>query len=253
MSVPFGKALADVLVPNTVTKSLHTEKYFDRDLKGFTIGESRHYSAMDNQARTIRSFDRPVILIDDLLHKGYRMSIIDPILKKHNVNVKEIVVGVMTGNARDAMTVSHRKAECAYFLPTLKMWLNERDCYPFVGGDSIAGTGIDSRNASVNLIMPYTTPEFIADGDVDQIYRYSMTCLENARNIWRTLEREYQSAFERKLTLKRIGEVVTYPRVPDIGEGIEFDESLAPSVFIENAIERLVRLKWGHTKWPKRI
>lgn len=253
MSVPFGKALADVLVPNTVTKSLHTEKYFDRDLKGFTIGESRHYSAMDNQARTIRSFDRPVILIDDLLHKGYRMSIIDPILKKHNVNVKEIVVGVMTGNARDAMTVSNRKAECAYFLPTLKMWLNERDCYPFVGGDSIAGTGIDSRNASVNLIMPYTTPEFIADGDVDQIYRYSMTCLENARNIWRTLEREYQSAFERKLTLKRIGEVVTYPRVPDIGEGIEFDESLAPSVFIENAIERLVRLKWGHTKWPKRI
>ena len=27
--------------------------------------------------------------------------------------------------------------------------------------------------------------------------------------------------------------------------GIEFDESLAPSLFIENAIERLVRLKWG--------
>ena len=254
MSVPFGKALADVLVPNTVTKSLHTEKYFNRDLKGFTIGESRHYSAMDNQARTIRSFNRPVILIDDLLHKGYRMSIIDPILKKHKVDVKEIVVGVMTGNARDSMTVRNRKAECAYFLPTLKLWLNERDCYPFVGGDSIMRPGDGSdKNGSVNLIMPYTTPEFIADGDVDQIYRYSMMCLENARSIWAALESEYQSAFERKLTLKRIGEVITYPRIPDIGTGVELDENLAPTHFIDNAIERLIRLKWGHTKWPERI
>lgn len=255
MSVPFGKALADVLVPNTVTKSLHTEKYFDRDLKGFTIGESRHYSALDNQARTIRSFDRPVILIDDLLHKGYRMSIIDPILKKHKVDVKEIVVGVMTGNARDSMTVRNRKAECAYFLPTLKLWLNERDCYPFVGGDSIARNGEagDTVNAAVNLIMPYTTPEFIAGGNVDEIYRYSMVCLENARSIWSALESEYQSAFERKLTLKRIGEVITYPRIPDIGTGVELDENLAPTQFIDNAIERLVRLKWGHTKWPERI
>lgn len=255
MSVPFGKALADVLVPNTVTKSLHTEKYFDRDLKGFTIGESRHYSTLDNQARTIRSFDRPVILIDDLLHKGYRMSIIDPILKKNKVDVKEIVVGVMTGNAKDSMTARHRKAECAYFIPTLKIWLNERDCYPFVGGDSIktSGSGNDTKNASVNLIMPYTTPAFISGGDSDEIYRYSMTCLENARNIWQTLEKEYQAAFERKLTLKRIGEVITYPRIPDIGTGVEFDENLAPSVFIDNAIERLVRMKWGHAKWPKKL
>jgi len=247
MSVPFGKALADVLVPNTVTKSLHTEKYFNRDLKGFTISESRHYSALDNQIKTIRSFNRPVILIDDLLHKGYRMSIIDPIFRKNKVEVKEVVVGVMTGNARDMMTVTDRKVESAYFLPTLKLWLNERDCYPFVGGDSIESAGFDSdtKRASVNLIMPYTTPEFIAQGDVDAIYRYSMTCLENAKNIWNTLEKEYQTIFERKLTLKRIGEVITYPRIPDIGHGIEFDESLAPSLFIENAIERLVRLKWG--------
>ena len=28
MSVPFGKALSDVVVPNTVTKALRTEKYF---------------------------------------------------------------------------------------------------------------------------------------------------------------------------------------------------------------------------------
>mgnify|MGYP006992966971 CR=1 FL=1 len=37
MSVPFGKALSDVLVPNTVTKALHIEKYFNRAVKGFTL------------------------------------------------------------------------------------------------------------------------------------------------------------------------------------------------------------------------
>ena len=247
MSVPFGKALADVLVPNTVTKSLHTEKYFNRDLNGFTIAESRHYSALDNQIKTIRSFNRPVILIDDLLHKGYRMSIIDPIFRKNKVDVKEIVVGVMTGNARDMMTMRNRKVESAYFLPTLKVWLNERDCYPFIGGDSIKNTGADAeiKRASVNLIMPYTTPEFIAHGDIEAIERYSRVCLENARNIWKTLEKEYQTTFERKLTLKRIGEVITYPRIPELGVGVELDENLAPSQFIENAIERLTRLKWG--------
>ena len=45
MTVPFGKALSDVLVPNTVTKSLHIEKYFNRAVKGFTIAETHHYSA----------------------------------------------------------------------------------------------------------------------------------------------------------------------------------------------------------------
>ena len=103
MSVPFGKALADVVVPNTVTKALHTEKYFDSDLNDFTIAESRYYSALENQVRTIKSFDRPVILIDDLLHKGYRMNILDPLMRENEIDMKEMIVGVMTGNARDFM------------------------------------------------------------------------------------------------------------------------------------------------------
>lgn len=88
-----------MLVPNTVTKALHTEKYFTDLLDSFTISESKHYSALDNQTKTIKSFGRPIILIDDLLHKGYRMNIIDPILRENQVDVKEIIVGVLTGNA----------------------------------------------------------------------------------------------------------------------------------------------------------
>ena len=54
------------------------------------------------------------------------MNILDPILKQNDVEVKEIIVGVLTGNARDLMTVRNRSVESAYFLPTLKVWLNER-------------------------------------------------------------------------------------------------------------------------------
>lgn len=241
MSVPFGKALADVVVPNTVTKALHTEKYFTDLLDSFTIAESKHYSALDNQAKTIKSFGRPIILIDDLLHKGYRMNIIDPILRDNQVEVKEIIVGVLTGNARDLMAVKNRSVESAYFLPTLRLWLNERDCYPFIGGDSID----NDAESAVNLILPYTTPSFMRSAGEEAIFNYSMTCLENARDILQVLEREYQSTFERKLTLKRLGEVISSPRRPDIGEGVCYDENLAPSVYVENDIQRLLRLRLG--------
>ena len=77
MAVPFGKLLEGSAVPNTVTKSMHTEKYFYRDVSDFTIEEKSYYSTLENQVRTIKSFNRPVILVDDLLHKGYRMNEID--------------------------------------------------------------------------------------------------------------------------------------------------------------------------------
>ena len=238
MSVPFGKALADVVVPNTVTKALHTEKYFDSDLNHFNISEMKHYAALDNQAKTIKSFNRPIILIDDLLHKGYRMNILDPILKQNQVEVKELIVGVMTGNGRDLMAVRNRKAESAYFLPTLQIWINERDSYPFIGGDSME----KNEDSSINLILPYTMPTFIKAG-TEAAFDYSMTCLENARDILKVLEQEYQATFERKLTLKRLGEVITYPRRPDIGKGISYDENLAPSAYVENDIEKLIRMR----------
>jgi len=45
------------------------------------------------------------------------------------------------------------------------------------------------------------------------------------------------------LTLKRLGEVISSPRIPDNGLGVEYDETLAPSVYVENAIAQLIRLK----------
>ncbi len=248
MSVPFGKALSDVLVPNTVTKSLNIGKYFDRFVNSFTIAESHHYSPVENQVKTIKSFDRPVILIDDLLHKGHRMRMLTPYLQENQVEIKKVLVGVMTGQAMDMMAEKNIQAECAYFVPTLSVWLNERDCYPYIGGDSIDNahnySGYDS-NPAINLVLPYVKPEFIGNGDIRAQYLYSMTCLQNAALIMRTLQDVYQDTYEKRLTLKRLGEVIAYPRIPDIDVGVKFDENMDPTRFIENDIERLARLRWG--------
>lgn len=248
MSVPFGKALSDVLVPNTVTKGLHIDKYFNRTVKGFTIAECQHYSSVDNQVKTIKSFNRPVILIDDLLHKGHRMRMLTPYLEQNDVEIKEVLVGVMTGQAMDMMEEKNIRAESAYFLPSLEVWLNERDCYPFIGGDSLdnaynySGYG---RNPSINLVLPYVKPAFIGKGKSEADYLYSLTCLQNAASIMETLQDVYQETFEKRLTLKRLGEVITYPRIPDIDVGVKFDENMDPTRFIKNDIERLIRLRWG--------
>ena len=140
------------------------------------------------------------------------------------------------------------KTESAYFLPTLEVWLNEKDCYPFIGGDSIEtpGSGMKYRSgSSANLILPYIKPGFIAGGGEEAVYSYSLTCLENARHIMGVIEAEYQKIFERKLTLERIGEAITIPRIPEIDIGVSFDANLEPTIFIDNDIERLTRLKWG--------
>ena len=60
-----------------------------------------------------------------------------PVLEKHGVEIKRVIVGLLTGNARDRMSMAGIDTQSAYFLPSISMWLNERDCYPFIGGDSI--------------------------------------------------------------------------------------------------------------------
>lgn len=247
MAVPFGKVLAGVAVPNTVTKTLHTEKYFSRDVSDFTVEESSFYSTLENQIRTIKSFNRPVILVDDLLHKGYRMNAIDPILKANRVEVVDTVAGVQTGRGRDLMTIKERTADSAYFLPNLKCWIDESAMYPYIGGDCMKDKGISVESQgiipSLNLLLPYTVPSFLGNIPGSRIYEYSMTCLKNAEDILKTLEEEYQREFEQKLTLKRLGEVIAEPRNPDVGDHIKLDENMAASVYVQMDAERLERMR----------
>jgi hypothetical protein len=247
MVVPFGKVLESVAVPNTVTKALHTEKYFTKDLSSFTIAEKSFYSTIENQVRTIKSFNRPVILVDDLLNKGYRMKEIDPILKENQVDVMDTVVGVQTGRGRDLMTIKERRVDSAYFVPNLKCWIDETAMYSYIGGDHMKDKDVSVKSQgmipSLNLVLPYAVPTFLGCISGMDSYEYSMTCLENARDILKTIEEEYQNEFEQKLTLGRLGEVITDPKRPDISKHTTSDENMAPSLCVEMDIEKLVRMR----------
>lgn len=245
MCVPFGKILRGMAVPNTVTKTIHTEKKFEPNVKGFSIEEYPYYSPIPNQVKTIKSFNRPVILVDDLLHKGYRMRELDPVLKENQVEVSKLVVGLLSGRGKDLMTIQGRKVDSAYFIPNLKTWFVESSLYPFIGGDGVKRDyeTDSSLQTSINLILPYAAPTFLSDASREAVYQFSMVCLENARKILLALEEEYQNTFERKLTLQRLSEAVISPRVPDLGSYMNYDMNLAPSGYLLNGIERLIRLE----------
>ena len=245
MCVPFGNILKGMVVPNTVTKSLHTEKVYSPDAKSFKISEYPFYSPIEIQAKTIKSFEKPVILVDDLMHKGYRIKEIDPIIKRYNVEVKKIIVGIMSGRGKELMEIQGRDYDCAYFIPNLRLWFNENLMYPFLGGD---GMWLNSENMinlipSINLILPYYSPMFIKGTTNEAIYNLSMVSLENSKSILQALEAEYQELYEKNLTVKRLGEVLISPRLPYLGENIYYDLNKEASGYMDATIEMLIKLE----------
>ncbi|WP_352418916.1 cytidyltransferase [Proteiniborus sp.] len=245
MCVPFGSILKGSIVPNTVTKSIHTEKRFTPDLKSSTIGPSQYYMSLKNQIKLLRSFNRPTILVDDLLNKSYRMKAISPLLKEEGIDVEKVIVGVLSGRGKELMDIQGTQVDSAYFIPNLRVWFNENLLYPFIGGDTVWTGEYPKRYMvpSINLLMPYMFPTFIKNTSGDAIINLSETCILNSIDILRAIEREYQLVNERNFTLKHLGEVFTYPRCPELGKNIEYDLNLKPSEYLKNDIERLNRIR----------
>jgi len=243
--VPFGALLNGCIIPNTVTKSLHTEKLFSPNVKNYRIGAYPYYMSLENQVKMLRSFGRPAILVDDLLHKGYRIKVLDPLLKKEDIDVKKIVVGILSGRGKELMDLQGREVDCAYFIPKLRNWFNESFMYPFVDGDTVWRGIYPQRNLvpSVNLILPYTSPTFIKGTSKEAIYDLSRVCIENSIDIFLALEEEYQRINERKLTLAHLGEVFLSPKYPDHGDNMNYDLNLNPSHYLKNDLNHLKRLE----------
>ena len=195
MCVPFGKILKGMAVPNTVTKTLHTEKMFSPTLDSFTIEEYPMYAGIEDQIRTIKSFGRPVILVDDLLHKGYRIKALDPIFKENGLEIRKMITGLLSGHGRDLMTIQGRDVESAYFIPNLKTWFVESTLCPFIGGDGVRSEEKTEAGLipSINLILPFAAPGFLHDSSREAVFELSRVSLENAAKIFGTLEDEYQN------------------------------------------------------------
>ena len=243
--VPFGKILRGVAVPNTVTKTIHTDKVFDSDLRSFSIEAFPGYSSLENQVRTVASFRRPVLLVDDMLHDGKRISRLAPLLRQEGIRVDQVIVGYITGLGRDVMSNLGLPVDSVYYLPNQRARYVESTLYPFVGGDSIRrqnplGGGL---YPAVNAILPYAAPD-LGQGDLPQpgaAAALSRCCLANAHSILLALESAYSSRFSRNLTLGRLGEAIILPLCPDRGACVDYDTRLAASYYLENDMEMLLR------------
>lgn len=245
MCVPFGAIFKRWILPNTVTKSLHTERFFSPDVEHYNIQAYPYYLDIKNQVKRLKSFNRPVILVDDLLNKGYRVKAIQPLMRQENIEVKKVLVGIMSGRGKSLLEKDQIPVDSAYFIPRLKVWFNESLMYPFLGGDTLWRGRIPTRNIipSINQILPYTSPNYISGSSMKSTYDLSEVCIENAIEILRVLEEEYQALHENSLTLSHLGEVLVSPRIPDRGEKISYDMSQKASDYLKNDLEQLRRLK----------
>ncbi len=242
--VPYGKILRGVAVPNTVTKTLRTDKVYEPDLSASSIEAYPDYSPLADQVRTIRAFDRPVILVDDMLHDGKRIRCLAPLLEETHTPVDQVLVGYLTGVGRDLMEQLGYPVDGIYYLPNLRMRFVESTLYPFIGGDTVRRTERlpGGLQPSVNRILPYAAPEF-SPMDGRTAWELSLCCLENARDILLALETEFRSLYARNLTLNRLGEAVVLPLCPDKGGCITYDVSRAASACLEGDIELLKRMR----------
>ena len=243
MCVPFGKLLRGKIVPNTVTKTIHTDKVFSPDLMESTLEAFPYYAPIPSQVRTIKSFDRPVILVDDLMHPGFRMRILGPVLRREGVPVQMILVGVLSGYGKDLMNAWEWPVDSVYFLPTLRQWFIESTLYPFIGGNTVRrpSSPVPGLLPGINHILPYANPAYQDECGREAVFRLSRACLEGALDIIRTLEQEYRTLYGRNLTLSRLPEAVILPLCPDKGTCLRYDPNLSASVYLENDLEQLLR------------
>lgn len=244
MCVPYGKILSGEVVPETVTKTLHAEKCFKPDGSGFSVVEYPGYSSLPNQIRTLKSFRRPIILVDDLLHKGYRIKKLNPLFEKENVEISRIIVGILSGRGRDLMREQRRQVDCEYFIPNLHYWVTESLLYPFIGGDSVSDRFDGGRMlTSINLILPYFYPRHFVGTTERAVRELSHAALTNTLALLRALEATHQRQFNTVLTLRRLGEAVEHPRLPDRGKALQYDFSLPASAYLEYDLLTLDRIR----------
>ena len=218
---------------------------FAPDLNSFTIEAFPRYAPLPSQIRTLKSFHRPVILVDDLLHSGNRISALDPLFRAEDVEIDRVLVGLLSGRGRDLIVSKGRNVDCVYFVPNMRAWFVESTMYPFIGGDTVARSSGDQPQLtpSVNMILPYVYPRFYRSCTQKAVFNFSRVCIENARDILLTLETEYRRTFARNLTLSRLSEAVILPLAPDKGVCLGYDMNLSASQCLENDLKMLLRMR----------
>ena len=177
------------------------------------------------------------------MHTGFRLNILNPILKQESIEVLMVLVGVLSGYGRDLMSSWERPVDSVYFIPNLKQWFVEATLFPFIGGNTVRrpGSPVPGLLPGINHILPYAVPTYARECGHEAVYQISRACLESALELLRVLEREYRALYGRNLTLSRLPEAVILPLCPDKGTCLHYDPNLSASVYLENDLEQLKR------------
>lgn len=243
--VAYGDIFKRWTLPNTITKAFHAERYYNAELSNYNIAAYPHYLDMNIQAKTIKSYNREVILVDDLMDKGYRFQKINHYLRQERVPIKKLMVAILSGRGKMNMEMLGVPVDCAYFIPRLKVWFTESQLYPFIGGDAVYRTDFPESHLipSINLILPYVFPAYIKDVPHSEILYFSRVCIENTYRILRAIESEYLKINERTLTLANLGDVIISPRFPDKGQYLNYDSTSRPSDLLGYDLETIKRIQ----------
>ena len=144
---------------------------------------------------------------------------------------------------RDLMQQLGYPVDGIYYLPNLRMRFVESKLYPFLGGDSVGTPAPGRMLPSINLILPYYYPRHYVGTTDAAIRDLSRTALENTLSILHALEQAHQEQFSTALTLRRLGEALYRPRLPDRGRSLRYDLSLPASACLEDDLLRLDRIR----------
>ncbi len=243
MCVPFGDIYKRWLLPNVVTKALHTEREYDRRLRYFEVKNSPHYLPIEQQVAIVKAFRRSVLLIDDLVDKGLRLHALEPYFRDLAVPIRAVVVAILSGQGKTRAEKQGYRIIGGYYVPNMRAWYSESQLYPFIGGDAY-NSGDDHPQdilPSVNKVLPYMY--FSSDGiNRRAAAHFSKTCLEQAMKVVATIERQYQHKKHRRLSIARLNEVFVMPRVPYYGEKMQLNPQSLPTDIIKNDFVRLEQI-----------
>ncbi len=230
MCVTYGDLFKRWRIPNTVTKALHSERFYRSDFQSYEVHNAPNYLDLDAQANIIKSFNRPVILVDDIFDKGYRLRAIRQTFDRQRVEIKELVTAILTGRGKAWLEMNDIAVKSAYYIPKVKFWFNEGMLYPFIGGDAVLAEPLQESAAlqSINLILPYVFPKFLNAVPHRRIADFSQSCLESAMIVLGALEDAYLKLNGRGLTLKDLSAVLISPRLPYRRNYLHYDMTRSP-------------------------
>ncbi|MCK8059921.1 MULTISPECIES: HD domain-containing protein [unclassified Fusibacter] len=244
MCVPYGELFKRWRLPHSVTKALHTERVYDQKLRYFDVKPYPYYLSIEEQTAIIKAFNKPVILIDDLLDKGLRLQAIEMYFKNEKVSVDSIIVGIMSRRGRKRIEQKGYRVHAAYNIPNLSAWYTESMLYPFIGGDSLwlSEEFPPGNMPSVNKILPYMVSKNDYCRPKRSYVDFSLKCLNNSHSLLKVIEERYEAMNRRPFTIERLSEVFITPRIPQYGKALSVDVHVLPSQMVESDIIRLEHL-----------